>query len=280
VAAGGVVLTFLFWQAEKATCINNHRQFMTALFTYGTDFDEYPMVLDWGILDAQDLPVNRSGSVSDNQPGGFSFSKDYARFGIPAVILLRQGGYIEEYAVVQCTGRTNDETPYYNRHMNAKTQTFGGYMLSVLSADASLYTIYENGSGTSLAVRNHGTNPFAGLYQDASRRRSTSKRGYSTRDRRPASTFAWTSCPGRFESQNGGGDPARPGSSFGGYGYEPHGPQVLSSTNPVFGGVSWADLWDVGSVHFVDRVIGFADGRAVYDYQEVAHGAGCPRWEP
>ncbi len=63
----------------------------------------------------------------------------------------------------------------------------------------------------------------------------------------------------------------------GGYAYEPHGRQAWSSPDPCFSGSPWADFWMVAGVHYVDRVVGFADGRAAYDHQETPHNAAtCP----
>jgi len=264
--------------ALKAVCLNNHKQGMVAMLAYGVDYEEFPGVLDWSSLDGNDLPNNRGENISDNQPGGLTLSKDWARFGVPVWVLLRQQGYIGEYRPFQCAVPSTPAFPYYNRHL-LPSQTAGGYLLTVLSADTSMYTLYENPSGGSLAIRNHGCNPFD-LYPGGSPARSASQRGLSVRDKRDAANFAWTVCPGRFESQ-AWNDPTRPGSTFGGYGYEPHMSQPLSTLDPLFGGVSWAEFWDRTGTHYVERVVGYGDGHAVYDHQMTPHNpARCPEINP
>lgn len=268
-------------EAAKTVCISNQHQTHVAMSVYGTDFNEFPSVLDWSTVDGSDLAANRGDNISDEQTGGLTVSRGWAYTGAPAIVLLRQQAYITSYVAMSCAAPPQSERKFYNRHMNGVDNVGGnqitpGFLYNILTADASLYTMYENPFGGSLAIRNHGCNPFD-LYSDPAKGRSTSQRGWQFRDKRPPANFAWTTCPGRMESQGA----TRPESAYGGYGYEPHGSAPLSTLNPLFGGVSWAELWDRSSVHVVDRVVGFADGRVVYDHQVTPHNpANCPEWIP
>jgi prepilin-type N-terminal cleavage/methylation domain-containing protein len=268
-----------------ARCQSNHRQAMVALTAYATDQKEYPYLMDWTSLDAYDMPTNQGTYISDNLPtptlpNGFTTQYGYGgnAFALAHWVAMRKLDYFSDYRAVQCSTGIDTTHPVYDRDRYVTT-TVNGYFLSFLTPDSSLYRIYEAGAGTSLAVRNHGNDPFTGLYTDPAHARSTSERGISfkdvTKDGKVPSKYSWTICPGR--TVNTWTDPAYPLSNYGGYSCEPHGTSPISDYDPLFSGSPWADYWNINNVHYVERVVGFNDGHAVYDHRITRHDPShCP----
>lgn len=275
-------------QGHKSVCAGNQRQAMVALASYAADAGEYPSVMSWAF--GPDLNNNgyfdadESGGVSDGLPGGLSVAKSWGNgWGVAQWVLLRQKSYIGSYKAAQCGAPTNPDRLYYSRHRNAISD--GGYFFPLQSPDHSLYSMYENPSGNSLVVRLHGNNPFNLNYYTSAyppsvtSPRTLSRRGlsYKGSERRMPAEFPWLGCPGRFVNQ--GTDTTNyPGSTYGGYGYEPHGAQPLSTIDPLFtGGSPWADFWMVNGIHYVERNIGYGDGHVAYDQKAAMHNAAiCP----
>lgn len=218
------------------------------MHSYGQDQEEFPYLLDWSSLDAQDLPTNRSTSVADGRAGGISMQVvEQNNGGIPSWIKLRQQNYISTYATVGCATPIEGSRLYYDRKWSSTTQTAKTFMISFLPPDTSLYTIAENPGGNMFTTRDPGWNT-------GSPARSGSPRGFSTRDAREPARFTWMICPTRITASNGA------------TAYEPHGEQPQSTANNY-----GQDYPNLGGMHLFRRVITYADGHSVYDGQTTAH---------